>query len=134
MNLRFILSLYMNIYMSVIKMISRIRRINDLIKRKATGSPEQFAKKLDLSESRLYEVLREFRQLGLMIKFSHLSNSYYYEDDVEIEVSVKGRLLDNKDMENMNGGMNGLTLNNKYLVNDQWDVNTQNNHSLLSIH
>jgi hypothetical protein len=34
----------------------------------------------------------------------------------------------------MNGGMNGLTLNNKYLVNDQWDVNTQNNHSLLSIH
>ncbi|MFT7036217.1 MAG: hypothetical protein ACI8Q1_002508 [Parvicella sp.] len=116
--------------MSVIKMISRIRRINDLIKRKATGNPEQFAGKLNLSESRLYEVLREFRQLGLSIKYSHLCNSYYYEDDVEIEVSVKGRVLHEKEMESRNGGTDCSTLNNNSAVNNQWYFTVPNYHCL----
>lgn len=110
--------------MSVIKVISRIRRINDLIKRKATGNPQQFAGKLDLSESRLYDVLRELRQLGLTIKFSHLSNSYYYEDDAEIEVSVKGRVLDIKEMENRNGGTDNYAFNKRFNVNSNWRVST----------
>tara|TARA_R110000868_G_scaffold47112_1_gene154967 strand:+ start:569 stop:937 length:369 start_codon:yes stop_codon:yes gene_type:complete len=108
--------------MSVIKVISRIRRINDLIKRKATGNPQQFAGKLDLSESRLYDVLRELRQLGLLIKYSHLSNSYYYEDDVEIEVSVKGRVLDIKEMESRNGGTDSNAFNNKLNLNNKWSA------------
>jgi len=37
------------------KFIERFKRIDELIALKATGNPEQFAFKLDVSESTLYE-------------------------------------------------------------------------------
>ncbi|MEQ9285519.1 MAG: hypothetical protein RIG77_01345 [Cyclobacteriaceae bacterium] len=91
--------------MSVVKFIHRLERINDLIRRGATGNPSQFASRLQISESRLYEILKELRSLGLPIIFSHTCNSYRYEGDAGIEVKIFGRPLREKEMEESIGGM-----------------------------
>ncbi len=90
--------------MSVVKFIRRIERVNDLIKRRATGNPAEFAQKLHLSESRLYEILKELKTLGLPIAFSHADNSYCYDGSGGIEVKIKGKTLQEKEMENTKGG------------------------------
>lgn len=71
--------------MSLFKSIDRLRRMDDLIRRKATGTPNEFAEKLGLSPSQLFLVLKEMKELGTPIQYCTVRKSYYYE--------VEGRLV-----------------------------------------
>jgi len=53
--------------------------MDDLIRRKATGTPEEFATKLGLGKSVLMEELSELRELGAKIAYCRERRSYYYE-------------------------------------------------------
>jgi len=53
--------------------------MDDLIRRKATGTPEEFATKLGLGKSVLMEELSELRELGAKIVYCRERRSYYYE-------------------------------------------------------
>ena len=55
--------------MNIDKYFERIERIDRLIRLKATGSPKEFAKKLGISESSLYEYLRYLKDKGGPIEF-----------------------------------------------------------------
>lgn len=51
-----------------------------LIKHKQTGTPEQFARKLNLSRSTCFEYLAYMREeLTLAIRYDKYGMSYYYE-------------------------------------------------------
>lgn len=65
--------------MSLLKYIHRLKRMDDLIRRKATGTPEEFAAKLGLGKSVLMEELSELRELGAKIAYCRERRSYYYE-------------------------------------------------------
>jgi len=47
-----------------------------LIKRKATGTPDQFAEKLEISRSTLMENIRELKILGGSIEYDKNRESY----------------------------------------------------------
>jgi biotin operon repressor len=53
--------------MSLLKYIDRLKRMDDLIRRKATGSPEEFSQKLNISRSQLLQDLKELKELGAPI-------------------------------------------------------------------
>lgn len=72
--------------MSIETYFERISRIDRLIRLKATGSPADLARRLEISESALYRYLSYMRLMGAPIAFSRSSNSYIYEDNGKFQV------------------------------------------------
>jgi len=59
-----------------------------LIAMKATGPPEEFAYKMNLSRSTLFETLQEMKGMGVDIRYSSIRESYYYGDERRIVIKV----------------------------------------------
>jgi hypothetical protein len=64
--------------MSLLKYIERLQRIDSLIRRRATGSADEFAEKMGVSRSQLMQDLKELRELGAPIQFVSSASSYCY--------------------------------------------------------
>jgi biotin operon repressor len=75
--------------MSLIKYIERLRRIDTLVSMMATGAPEEFAEKLGIRRSTLFQSLQEMREMGLDIKYSYNRQSYYYADNRRIKIELE---------------------------------------------
>lgn len=75
--------------MSIVKYVEKLRRIDSLISRKSTGSPCEFAEKLEIKRSTLFQYLQEIRDLGVDIRYSHTLRSYYYADGKRITIKVE---------------------------------------------
>jgi len=56
---------------------------------KATGTPEEFAEKLGIKKSTLYQSLQEMRDMGVDIRYSCTRQSYYYADERRIRITVE---------------------------------------------
>ena len=78
--------------MSLSKYIARLQRMDSLIAMKATGPPEEFAYKMNLSRSMLFETLQEMKGMGVDIRYSNARESYYYGDSRRIVVKVEKAL------------------------------------------
>lgn len=66
--------------MATLKYVSRLQRMDDLIARRASGSPEAFAQRMGLCRSELMNCLDELRQLGAEIAYCRSRQSYYYPE------------------------------------------------------
>lgn len=64
--------------MSLLKYVDRLSRMHGLIMREATGPPEEFAERLNLSLSMLMLELQDMKELGASIAYCHKRRSYYY--------------------------------------------------------
>ena len=64
--------------MSLLKYLERLKRMDDLIRRKATGSPEEFSRKLNISRSQFLQDLKELREMGAPIEYCKITRSYIY--------------------------------------------------------
>jgi predicted DNA-binding transcriptional regulator YafY len=71
------------------KFLERFQRIDDLIYRKSTGTPQQLADKLELSESTLYEYLAVMRNMGAPISYNRERRTYFYECDGHFLIEFK---------------------------------------------
>lgn len=74
--------------MSLSKYIARLQRMDLLIAMKATGPPEEFAYKMNLSRSTLFETLQEMKGMGVDIRYSNIRESYYYGDERRIVIKI----------------------------------------------
>ncbi len=81
--------IFKTIHMSLSKYIARLQRMDLLIALKATGSPEAFANKMNLSRSTLFETLQEMKGMGVDIRYSNIRETYYYGDARRIIVRVE---------------------------------------------
>lgn len=75
--------------MSLLKYIDRLKRMDDLIRRKATGNAEEFAEKLGISPSQLFQDLKEMKELGAPVNYCHISRSYLYTRDCGVILNFK---------------------------------------------
>ncbi|MFL9485010.1 hypothetical protein ACI6Q2_19655 [Chitinophagaceae bacterium LWZ2-11] len=73
--------------MSLLKAIKRLEYANFLIKRRATGDLETFARKMNLSKSAVSELLSQMRELGATILYDRKNNTYYYSESGEFSIS-----------------------------------------------
>ena len=73
--------------MSSLKYVHRLQRMDDLIARRASGTPEAFAQRMHLCRSELMNCLNELRQLGADIHYCRIRQSYYYADSKRLFVS-----------------------------------------------
>jgi hypothetical protein len=88
--------------MSLLKYINRAQRMDDLIRRKATGCADEFAAKLGISHSQLYEDLKEMKELGAPIEYCPIRKSYIYSTEAKLIFTF------NKNLEIIKGGQNIL--------------------------
>lgn len=90
--------------MKLFMYIDRVNRLHELIKRKSTGKPETLAKKLNLSVSRVYQIIEELKLMEVPIAYSRTIQSYYYTNDYEVLIDVQLRPLEEKDHYHTSGG------------------------------
>ena len=81
--------------MSLLKYIDRLKRMDDLIQRKATGSAREFSEKMNVSQSQLFLELKEMRELGAPIEYCSVTRSYYYLKNCRLILDFKaeGKVL-----------------------------------------
>jgi len=64
--------------MNLIERLQLLERCDGLIRRKATGKPKAFAKRLGVSKSTLYETLNLMRAMGGPIAYCNSRGCYFY--------------------------------------------------------
>jgi hypothetical protein len=63
--------------------------MDSLISRMATGTPVEFAEKIGIKRSTLFQSLQEMREIGVDIKYSNTRQSYYYADGRRIKIRLE---------------------------------------------
>lgn len=61
-----------------LQLFNRLERIDYLIRSKSTGTPDELARRLEISERTLYAFIHEMRAMGAPIGYSKARRSYYY--------------------------------------------------------
>jgi hypothetical protein len=92
--------------MSFLKYLHRLERIDSLIRRKATGTPEEFAEYLGLCRSALMEYIREMKELGAPFAYCRQRQSYFYEEEKQLFIGFASKSLIKKTGENGKRGVN----------------------------
>jgi biotin operon repressor len=67
--------------MNFLERIRTIERIDQLIRLKATGSPEELASKLGVTRSTVYEYIECMKDMDAEINYCKVRKSFYYETD-----------------------------------------------------
>jgi len=75
--------------MHFLNQIQLLKRIHNLIKRKATGSPEQLATRLDISRASVFRQIKLLKMFGAKINYSHDRGSYVYEEEFILNFFVE---------------------------------------------
>ncbi len=80
--------------MSIIKIIDRIRYMDYLIAKETTGRPEEFARRIGLSRSMLYDNIDEMRTLGAPIRYDRKRKTFFYHKPFELRIDFHHKPTD----------------------------------------
>lgn len=72
----------------LLKYTDRLRYADQLIRMESTGAPRMFAKKLGISESYLYGILDEMKEMGLPLSYCKNRLSYVYTRSVRLHIEI----------------------------------------------
>lgn len=90
--------------MKVFEYLDRISRIHRMLSRQATGTPSEFAHKLGISRTTLYEMIDELKSRGAPISYSKSLCTFYYTEPFEINISCSMRTLNHFEEKQLTGG------------------------------
>lgn len=68
----------------IFEYIDRIKEIDKQIKEEKTGTPKNFAQKLEMSRSHLYNHLKMMEECGAEIKFDRIKTTFCYVKPFEL--------------------------------------------------
>jgi len=93
--------------MSLVVDIVKLDRMHNLIRRKATGTPDELARRIGLSKSRLYQILSYLREeMHAPIIYNRYNCSYEYEFNTNFNLEFDRDRLYQSEMESAFGGAN----------------------------
>jgi biotin operon repressor len=94
--------------MKIFEYLDRIILMHKLLSRRITGTPEEFAHKVGISRTRLYEIIDELRLRGAPITYSKSAKTFFYLQPFDIDVTCSMKLLScNEEKENYGGDNKG---------------------------
>ena len=82
----------------------QIKKMALLVSREQTGNARQFAEQIEISRSKLYDLIEEFRLMGVEIRYSKRFNTFYYANDKKIKVNTPIEILSINEHQCINGG------------------------------
>lgn len=71
--------------MTLKERIDLVYRLHLLIRRKATGTPDELARKLGISPPTLFRYIETLREFGAPVAFCRTNQRYYYQEDFELD-------------------------------------------------
>jgi len=72
--------------MTLMEKIRIIERTDALIRRKGTGTPKELARRLNISERYVYQLINLMKEMGAPIYYNNDRRSYCYEYEVEFSI------------------------------------------------
>ena len=69
--------------------IEKLELFHKLVEQEKTGTPIDFAKRIGVSRSTLYELISEFESRDIAIGYSRSRSTFYYKTPVAISISFK---------------------------------------------
>lgn len=90
--------------MKVFNQLDRIDKFNRLMIQRRTGAPVEFAYRLGVSRTSLYELIDELRSHGVPIVYSKSEKTYYFSRPYEISISCIMRPLTTEELKEYTGG------------------------------
>lgn len=79
--------------MRIFEPIEKLQKINLLIESENTGTSFQFAKKLGISRSHLFNYFDELKNLGIEIKYDKKIGSYQYKNELKVVIEHPVKVL-----------------------------------------
>lgn len=74
--------------MKLLEQIERINRLHEMIKYRRTGTPQQLARRLNLSTSMVYKLMDELKLREVPIEYSRQLGTYYYSRSFQMKISI----------------------------------------------
>jgi biotin operon repressor len=90
--------------MSILRYFKKLQLIDSLIRRKATGNGQEFARKIGMSKSMLNEYLKEMKEMGFPIHYCRKRNCYYYEQEGALVKSLFESKMEKEELKRYTGG------------------------------
>ena len=87
-----------------IDLLERFQLMTKLIVEEKTGKPEEFARRLGISRSTMYEMLEELRFHDADIRFSRSKNSFVFINEMDIDIHFSIKPLTCNEKKNISGG------------------------------
>lgn len=81
-----------------------IRRMFDLIRKKQTGCTSTFHKRIGVSRGKLYNLLNELHDIGIVIKYDKHLKYFYLRDDIEVNVEAPIQVIKKDESRKIRGG------------------------------
>ncbi len=88
--------------MNIIKYIERLKFMDELIRKNATGTPDEFAKKLGVSRSTLDKYLKVLKEMNAPIKYNEVCGNYYYLFPCQLKIAYESKVLTEMDLKTIN--------------------------------
>jgi len=76
----------------------------NLIASKKTGSPNEFAQRLGISRSNLYQLIDEFNDMGVEIEYNRTLLSFYFTEEKMVKVQIPVVIIDRDELRSVKGG------------------------------
>ena len=73
--------------MQYLRTIERLSRIHETILKERTGTPDEFARRLNISRRQLYYILDELKGFGASIKHDRTRRTFYYSGDFNLTIT-----------------------------------------------
>lgn len=90
--------------MKIFEIIERFELMYKLLKEKRTGSANEFASKVGLSRSQLFNYLDYLKSYELEIKYDEFVNSYIIENGKNLKIQQPIRVLKDSEKANIDAG------------------------------
>lgn len=74
--------------MKFIEKVNQLQRADQLIRMKATGTPEQLASRLEISKRTVFELIAFMKRLNAPIFYCHRRRSYCYKYPVKFNCNI----------------------------------------------
>ncbi|MBK7107400.1 MAG: hypothetical protein IPH62_19205 [Ignavibacteriae bacterium] len=87
-----------------IENLERIKKINKLIKNQQTGNSNDFALKLNICRRQLFNIIEYLRAIGAPIKYNKKMETFYYDNDFNLEIKYSVKIITNEKVKNIYGG------------------------------
>lgn len=97
--------------MKTLKQLERLRKAHQLIQQECTGTPSEFANKLNISERQLYNITDYLKKIDAPIEYQRKTQTYYYTTSFDLLVNVSVQVLIADEVRNIYAGSTFLNEN-----------------------
>tara|TARA_R110001583_G_scaffold106378_2_gene254670 strand:+ start:1915 stop:2232 length:318 start_codon:yes stop_codon:yes gene_type:complete len=97
--------------MKTLKQLVRLRKAHQLIQQECTGTPSEFANKLNISERQLYNITDYLKEIDAPIEYRRKTQTYYYTTSFDLLVNVSVQVLIADEVRNIYAGSTFLNEN-----------------------